>query len=77
MKNLSKEYKEVMAEAKELVLTSAMSSSVFNTDAENLTADIKAMLLLNRFIDLCGDMLEKQEQLMDKMDKVMDKYLEK
>lgn len=76
-KNLSKEYREVMEEAKAMCLTSCMSASVSSMDAEDLVTNVKALRLVNRLIDLCGDLFEKQEKLMNKMDKVMDKYLEK
>lgn len=74
-KNLSKECREVMAEAKELFMTSAMSSSVSTMDADDIVANVKALRLVNRLIDLCGDMFEKQDKLMDKMNRVMDKCL--
>lgn len=74
-KNLSKEFKETMDEAKEMVLATAMQSSVSSMDADDLVANVKALRLLNRLCDLCVDMFEKQDKLMDKMDKAMDKYL--
>lgn len=74
-KNLSKEFKETMEETKELILATAMQSSVSTMDEGDIITNVKALRLLNRLFDLCGDMFEKQDKLMDKMDKVMDKYL--
>ena len=74
-KNLSKEFKETVEETKELLMASAMQSSVSSMDADDLVANVKALRLLNRLCDLCVDMFEKQDKLMDKMDKAMDKYL--
>lgn len=74
-KNLSKEFKETMEETKELFLASAMQSSVSSMDADDVMTNVKALRLLNRMCDLCCAMFEKQDKLMDKMDKAMDKYL--
>ena len=74
-KNLSKEFKETMEETKELFLASAMQSSVSSMDADDVVTNVKALRLLNRLCDLCVDMFEKQDKLMDKMGKAMDKYL--
>lgn len=74
-KNLSKEFKETMEEAKEMVMTSAMSASVSTMDEESIMTNVKALRLLNRLCDLSVAMFEKQDKLMDKMDKAMDKYL--
>ena len=74
-KNLSKEFKETVEETKELLMTSAMQSSVSSMDADDFVTNVKALRLLNRLCDLCVDMFEKQDKLMDKMDKAMDKYL--
>lgn len=74
-KNLSKEYREIMAEAKVMVLTSAMKDSVCDMDAGEVMTTAKALILVNRLIDLCGDVFEKQDRLMDKLDKFMDRCL--
>ena len=74
-KNLSKEFKETVEETKELLMTSAMQSSVSSMAADDFVTNVKALRLLNRLCDLCVDMFEKQDKLMDKMDKAMDKYL--
>ena len=74
-KNLSKEFKETMEETKELFLASAMQSSVSSMDADDVMTNVKALRLLNRLCDLCVEVFEKQDKLMDKMDKAMDKYL--
>ena len=74
-KNLSKEFKETVEETKELLMTSAMQSSVSSMDADDFVTNVRARRLLNRLCDLCVDMFEKQDKLMDKMDKAMDKYL--
>ena len=74
-KNLSKEFKETMEETKELFLASAMQSSVSSMDADDVMTNVKALRLLNRLCDLCVEVFEKQDKLMDKMGKAMDKYL--
>ena len=74
-KNLSKEFKETMEETKELFLASAMQSSVSSMDADDVMTNVKALRLLNRMCDLCCVIFEKQDKLMDKMGKAMDKYL--
>jgi hypothetical protein len=74
-KNLSKEFKETMEETKEMLMATAMKSSVSSMDADELMDNVKALRLLNRLCDLCCAMFEKQDKLMDKMDKAMDKYL--
>lgn len=72
-KNLSKEYKEIMAEAKKLVLASAINDSAFDSDEDDFIANAKAMRLVIRLIDLYGDMLERQDELMDKIDKCLNR----
>lgn len=74
-KNLSKEFKETMDEAKGMLLTAAMESSVSTMDDGDIMTNVKALRLMNRLCDLCCAMFEKQDKLMDKMDKAMDKYL--
>ena len=44
-------------------------------DADDVMTNVKALRLLNRMCDLCCAMFEKQDKLMDKMGKAMDKYL--
>lgn len=74
-KNLSKEFRETMEETKALVLASAMSASVSSMDTEDFVKNVKALRMVNRLLDLCCDMFEKQDKLMDKMNEAMDKYL--
>lgn len=74
-KNLNREFKETMEETKELLLATAMQSSVSTMDEGEIMTNVKALRLLNRLFDLCGAIFEKQNKLMDKMDKAMDKYL--
>lgn len=74
--NLSNEYREIAGEVKKLVKMSAANSDMFTMDSNELAMSIKALHLLNRLVDLFGDVFEKQDKLMDKMDKVMDAYLE-
>jgi len=77
-KNLSKEFRGVVAETKELIVKYVCDADFLSgMDGDDAAANIKMMLLFNRLIDLCGDVFEKQDRLMDKMDKAMDKYLEK
>lgn len=74
-KNLSKEFKEAMEETKGLLMATVMQSSVSSMDADDVMTNVKALRLLNRLCDLCVEVFEKQDKLMDKMDKAMDKYL--
>ena len=74
-KNLSKEFKETVDEAKGMLMAAAMESSVSSMDADDLVTNVKALRLLNRLCDLSCAMFEKQDRLMDKVDKAMDKYL--
>lgn len=74
-KNLSKEFKECMEETKALCLMSAMTDSSSTMDENDIMTNVKALRLVNRLMDLCGDLFEKQDQLMDKMDEALDKYL--
>lgn len=76
-KNLSKECKEVMTEVKALILGNVVSDSVSTMDEGALVTNVKALRLVNRLIDLCVDMFEKEDELMDKMNKFLDKYPEK
>lgn len=46
-------------------------SKEFRETMEN----VKALRMVNRLLDLCCDMFEKQDKLMDKMNEAMDKYL--
>lgn len=75
-KNLSKAFREVMDETKTMFLATAVKSSTFTENENDITENVKALRMVNRMLDLCCDMFEKQEALMDKMDKVMDKYLD-
>lgn len=72
--NLSKDFNEVLDEIRELALKSAVEASAFEEDDEEIMANIKTLRLVNRFLDLCGAMLERQEELMDKMDEVLGRY---
>lgn len=74
-KDLSKEFNEVMEEAKAMVLSAATSSMASDTDGDDLVTSIKMLRLLTRTCDLCCAMFEKQNELMDKLNKAADKYL--
>jgi hypothetical protein len=76
-KNLSNEFRATMEETKELLAMSAMTSGALSgmDDGKEVIAGLKAMKLLNRFVDLCSDLFEMQIQQMDKLDKCFDKYL--
>ena len=76
-KNLSKEFRKTMEEVKALGLTNAMSASTSTMDEENIMGHVKALRLMNRLLDLSCEMFEKQDKLMDKFDRYLDKYLEK
>lgn len=75
-KNLSKEFKKMMDETKGVLMAAAMESSVSKLDGDDFVTNVKALRLLNRMCDLCCVIFEKQDKLMDKMDKAMDKYLD-
>ena len=76
-KNLGNEFREVMTECKELIMTEVVSNSTASLDEKSVAGNVKTLLMVNRLMDLCCDLFEKQDKLMDKMDKVMDKYLER
>lgn len=75
-KNLGNEFREVMTECKELIMTEVVSDSLSGLDEKSVAGNVKALLMVNRLMNLYCDLFEKQDKLMDKMDKVMDKYLE-
>ncbi len=75
-KNLGNEFREVMTECKELIMTEVVSDSLSGLDEKSVAGNVRALLMANRLMNLCCDLFEKQDKLMDKMDKVMDKYLE-
>ena len=74
-KNLNKEFRETMEEAKTMLTVAAMTSSLSTTDDEDIVTNIKLLRLLERMANLCCDMFEKQDKLTDKLDKALDKYL--
>lgn len=76
-KNLGNEFREVMTECKEIFMTEVVSGSMSGLDEKTVAENVKALLMVNRLMNLCCDLFEKQNKLMDKMDKEMDKYLEK
>ena len=76
-KNLGNEFREVMTECKEFIMTEVVSNSISSLDEKSVAGNVKTLLMVNRLMDLCCDLFEKQDKLMDKMDKVMDKYLER
>ena len=76
-KNLGNEFREVMTECKELIMTEVVSNSISSLDEKSVAGNVKTLLMVKRLMDLCCDLFEKQDKLMDKMDKVMDKYLER
>ena len=76
-KNLGNEFREVMTECKELIMTEVVSNSISSLDEKSVAGNVKTLLMVNRLMDLCCDLFEKQDKLMDEMDKVMDKYLER
>lgn len=76
-RNLSKEYAEVMKEFMGMIKEYGMKDfDVFDVDAPELIMIVKSLGLFNKLIDISAAMLEKQEKLMDKLDKVCDKQLE-
>ena len=76
-RNLSKEYAEVMKEFMGMIKEYGMKGfDVFDVDAPELIMIVKSLGLFNKLIDISAAMLEKQEKLMDKLDKVCDKQLE-
>ncbi|QJU22538.1 hypothetical protein HLY09_25745 [Enterocloster bolteae] len=75
-KNLGNEFREVMTECKELIMTEVVGDSLSGLDGRSVAWRVQEVLLVGRLMNLCCDLFEKQDKLMDKMDKVMDKYLE-
>ena len=75
-KDLSKEFRETVDEAKAMLAMGAMRASVSTNDTDDIMTNIKLLRLLNRIGDLCCDMIESHDKVMKKLDKVMDKYLE-
>lgn len=75
-KNLGNEFREVMTECKELIMTEVVGDSLSGLDERSVAELVQEFLLVGRLMNLCCDLFEKQDKLMDKMDKVMDKYLE-
>ena len=75
-KNLGNEFREVMTECKELIMTEVVGDSLSGLDGRGVAGLVRGFLLVGRLMNLCCDLFEKQDKLMDKMDKVMDKYLE-
>lgn len=76
-RNLSKEYAEVMKEFMGMIKEYGMKDfDVFDVDAPELIMIVKSLGLFNKLIDISAAMFEKQEKLMDKLDKVCDKQLE-
>lgn len=75
-RNLSKEYAEVMKEFMGMIKEYGMKDfDVFDVDTPELIMIVKSLGLFNKLIDISAAMLEKQEKLMDKLDKVCDKQL--
>ena len=75
-KNLGNEFREVMTECKELIMTEVVGDSLSGLDGRSVAELVQEFRLVGRLMNLCCDLFEKQDKLMDKMDKVMDKYLE-
>lgn len=74
--NLSKEFQEIMKEIKKLFIESYLADSLSDMDSKSVMEQINTMRLMNRTMDLCCAMFEKQYELMAKMDKALDKYLD-
>ncbi len=76
-KNLSSEMRALVEECKKIYTSMLCRYSVSSMMGEDYSAEcVYAIRLLSRASDLCVDMFEKQERIMDKMDKVMDLYIE-
>ena len=74
-KNLNVEFEECVKETKAMLMTASMGCmSAMNGDDLSLMA--RSFNLMDRFMNLCVAMFEKQNDLMDKLDKVCDKALE-
>lgn len=72
-KNLGNEFREVMTECKELIMTEVVSNSISSLDEKSVAGNVKTLLMVNRLMDLCCDLFEKQDKLMDKMDKYLER----
>ncbi len=74
-KDLSKEFKEIAEETKKLYAAQAVEGIASGIDAEDVNRNVDVLQLVCHLVDFCGEWFEKQDRLMDKMDKAMDKYL--
>lgn len=74
-KELGEEFQTCLEESKELFDGALVPSNLSNMDDRELTNAMKGYRLMNRMLDLCGAMFVEQMALMDKIDKVADKYL--
>lgn len=75
-KNLGVEFEEITDEAKALVAAEFVASDMMSgMDIADVVKNVRAMKLLNQALDLCVEVMKKQDALMDKMDKALDKYL--
>ena len=74
-KNLNVEFAECVKESKQMLMAASMQC-MSGMDGDTLNTMVKGYDLMNRFMDLCVAMFEKQNDLMDKLDKVCDKALE-
>lgn len=73
-KYLADEIKEAMEITKKVVAAAAMRD-VSDMDMDQMACNLQMLALCNKLFDLCGAILIKQDALMDKMDKALDKYL--
>ncbi len=73
-KNLSYEFKEILNEAKDLALKDALSDVSSTTDENEIMSRVKAAKTFGQLMDLCGVMFQRQEELMNKMDRILNDH---
>lgn len=74
--HVSSEIKECMKECKRAIMETVTKSCTSDMDMDDFVFGTKVLVILERMTNVFADMIGKQDMLMDKMDKVMDKYLE-
>ena len=67
-KKLSNELSEVMTEFKKMLAAEVIHGSLSNVDES-----VKAFCLMSRLMNLCCDLVERQEELIEKLDKYLEK----
>lgn len=74
--NLSGQFRSTVNEIKSLCGQALMSDSILDMDPDQVAIGVRSVKAMNDLLDVTCDMFEKQERLMEKMSKALDKYLE-